>query len=127
LRTRNKTDELVEIFLQELGDDIHDMFCSIDADNYRGLDSDRDTEEEVETALRFFPNVLTRRIQIHDADVDADADGEDVYLYPIQLLAFTLRYEVGIMCNMKALSFIPLLARLAIELGLFEEERGGLL
>jgi hypothetical protein len=31
-------------------------------------------------------------------------------------------------CNLKAVSFVPLLARLAMELGLFEEKyRGGLL
>ncbi|OEU10321.1 hypothetical protein FRACYDRAFT_247291 [Fragilariopsis cylindrus CCMP1102] len=57
--------------------------------------SDRDTEAEVETALRVFPEVLSRR------------GGPD---------------------NVKAVSFIPLVARLALGFGLFEEkERGGLL
>jgi hypothetical protein len=118
-QTRNKTDELVENFLEELEDDIHDMLCdnNIEADNYRGLDSDRDTEEEVETVIRFFPDVLTRRGGTDDC-------------YPIQLLSYTC-YEDGFWgCNVKAVSFIPIVARLAIELGLsFDggEERGGLL
>ena len=41
-------------------------------------------------------------------------------------------FVLFVICNVKAISFIPLLARLALELGLFEEEedeeeRGGLL
>jgi hypothetical protein len=51
-----------------------------------------------------------------------------VFFNPIQLLAFKYRDEMGIMCSINDVSFIPLLARLAIELGLFEEQdRGGLL
>jgi hypothetical protein len=112
-RTRNKTNELVDIFLEEFGDDIHDHLCITDAEDYRGLDSDRDTEEEVEAIVRFFPEALTRRKEA---------------LYPIQLLAFVRDEDGGWQCNVKAVSFIPLLARLAIELDLFEvDERGGLL
>ena len=118
LRTRNKTDVLVENFLQVLGDDIHDMLCDnyIDAGNYSGLDSDRDTEAEVEAIVQLFPEVLTRR----------KYDDEN-FQYSIQLLAFACDEDGDRQCNMKAVSFIPLLARLAIEFGLFEEERGGLL
>jgi hypothetical protein len=129
--TRNKTNELVENFLENLGDDIHDMICSSNNDsnnNYRGLDSDRDTEEEVETVIRFFPEVLTRTKQFawYEGEDDNELITED--LYPIQLLAFTRRDEDDWACNMKAVSFIPLVARLAIELGLFEEQyQGGLL
>jgi len=59
-RTRNKTDELVENFLENLEDDIHEMLCDNDVmgedgRDYGGLDSGRDTEAEVETAIRFFP------------------------------------------------------------------------
>jgi hypothetical protein len=63
LRTRDETDELVGNFLDNLGDDIHDMLCdySIDADNYHGLDSERDTEEEVKIAVRFPPEILSTR------------------------------------------------------------------
>ena len=91
--------------------------------NYHRLDSSRDTEAEVETAIRFFPNVLTRYKEV--AWVDEDYS---YYFYPLQLLAFTRHEDDTWWCSLKVVSFIPLLARLAIELGLFEEqERGGLL
>jgi hypothetical protein len=121
LRTGNKTDELVENFLDNLSDDIHDMLCDnrINADDYRGLDSERDTEKEVEIAVRFFPEVLS---------TGEKRDPCDDEVYPIQLLALTRRECSYLGCNVKAVSFVPLLARLAIELGLFEEKyRGGLL
>ncbi|MGK3738144.1 MAG: hypothetical protein ACI8RD_003735 [Bacillariaceae sp.] len=60
---RNKTDELVENFLDELGDDIYELLTDnyIEADDeYRGLDSERDTGAEVEAAVKFFPEVLSR-------------------------------------------------------------------
>ncbi|OEU18796.1 hypothetical protein FRACYDRAFT_237076 [Fragilariopsis cylindrus CCMP1102] len=122
LQTRNKTDELVENFLENLEDDIHDMLCS-------GLDSDRETEAEVEAIVRVFPEVLTRR---KEDDEDQDPEHGSLH-YPIQLLAL-VRKEVGDdeegdwQCNPKAIAFVPLVSRLAIEFGLFEEkERGGLL
>ena len=64
LRNRKKIDGLIQEFLEKLGDDIHDMLFDNqypDYDTYDGLDSDRDTEEELETAIRFFPEVLSRR------------------------------------------------------------------
>jgi hypothetical protein len=134
-RTRNKTDELVENFLQELGDDVHDMICDnhIDADNYCGLDSKRDTEEEVEAILRVFPEVLSRRkgivVDIFVVDDDDDADDVDIreFFYPIQLIG-SKRGEGLKMSNVEAVVFVPLLARLAIEFGCFDEVfRGGLL
>ena len=85
------------------------MLCGnkrIDADNYRGLDSERDTEEEVEAIVQFFPrpSFLPKTI-----DGVFESDG------------------VTWGCHMKAVSFIPLLVRLAIELDLFDENnRGGL-
>jgi hypothetical protein len=66
-------------FLDNLGDDIHHLICSnddLDSDDYCGLDRERDTQEEVETVIRFSPEVLTRQGGQHNA-------------YPIQLLAFT--------------------------------------
>jgi hypothetical protein len=115
-------DRMIERFLENLKNDIHKLLCSntkLDSDNYRGLDSDRDTEEEVETSIRFFPDVLSRRIggRRHNTN------------YPIQQLAIT-RNDVDYRwcCNVKDVSFIHILASLAIELGVFEEEdRGGLL
>ncbi|MGK3747418.1 MAG: hypothetical protein ACI90V_014282 [Bacillariaceae sp.] len=115
LRNRKKIDVLIKEFLENLGDDIHDMLCENDLRNYDGLDSDRDTEEEVETAIQFFPEVLSKK-------------GGDRNNYPIQYLVVLFRDDFYWGSNLKAVSFIPLLARLAIELGLFEEEeRGGLL
>ncbi|OEU08510.1 hypothetical protein FRACYDRAFT_249400 [Fragilariopsis cylindrus CCMP1102] len=112
LRTRNKINEMVDAFPTRTKNDIHDMFCNVHAYDDTGiddgeidLDSDRDTEAEVETALRVFPEVLSRR-------------GGRSNMYPIQYIAS--RYST--------MSFILLLARLALEFGLFEEEeRGGLL
>ncbi|OEU10348.1 hypothetical protein FRACYDRAFT_247380 [Fragilariopsis cylindrus CCMP1102] len=104
-RKRYKSEELVdpfrtlvETFLRKLRNDVHDMLCAkecIDVDNYRGLDSTRDTEEQVEAMLKLFPVVLTRK-----------------HPHLIRFLAF----------NLKAVSFLPLVARLSIELGLFEEQ-----
>jgi len=77
-----------------------------------GLDSDLDTEDQVEVAIRLLPPILGEKLQIW----------EDVYLtvyYPISLAASSL----------KTVSFVPQLAKLAIE---FETEfhgdefRGGL-
>ena len=119
LRTRNKTDELVENFLANLEDDVHDMLCAnnTEAENYSGLDSDRDTEAEVEAIVRVFPEVLTRK----------NPCGPEDY-YPIQLLAFALDEYGNWHGNKKSVSFLPILARLAIQLGLFQEQyRGGLL
>ena len=46
--------------------------------------------------------------------------------YPVQLLAFSHRGEPGSrMCNLKAVSFIPLLVRLAIELCVVGKQFGG--
>ncbi|OEU06238.1 hypothetical protein FRACYDRAFT_266188 [Fragilariopsis cylindrus CCMP1102] len=118
-RSRNKTDELVVQFLEELGDDVHEMLCDNHAnggsDNYYGLDSDRDTEEEVEAIVGFFPEVLHRK-------------GGNYNLYPIQCSTFFHNKHGNWQCNEKAVLFIPILARLAIKFTLFEEdERGGLL
>ncbi|OEU12762.1 hypothetical protein FRACYDRAFT_263044 [Fragilariopsis cylindrus CCMP1102] len=133
LQTRIKTDELVEKFLEEfvvdnflaeLKNDVHEMLCADltdpNSDNYRGLDSERDTEAEVEAIVRVFPEVLMRR------KFDEDNEHGNIY-YPIQLLAIA-PVEGNWQCNVKAVSFIPIIARLAIEFDLFEEEeRGGLL
>ena len=124
-------------FLQKLGNDVHEMLCdnATEAENYSGLDSDRDTEAEVETIISFFPEVLARRkaqrwvyASFHIAGdegrwVDADGVGD----YPIQCLSYVSGFRIRL-CNLKAVSFIPLLARVAIKCGCFDvEHRGGLL
>ena len=105
------------------------MLCEDDLENdydYYGLDDSRDTEAEVETAIRFFPEALSRKKM---ARTDDDGLWFPGY-YPIHYLA-SIQNDVDLLfviCNVKAVSFIPLIARLALELGLFEEEeRGGLL
>jgi hypothetical protein len=139
LQTRNKIDVLVEEFLDKTRDDIHNMLCDNsdpnDEEGYLGLDSDRDTEAEVETAIRFFPEVLSRRKEIswdYTSD-DLDDDGEEKILqaedclYPIQLLGLTIGSWPRLHCNWKTVSFIPLVARLAKEFRQFtEDDRGGL-
>jgi hypothetical protein len=67
--TRNKIDTLVDNFLETIKRQIHEMLVDneihlINPDNgYCGLDVDRDTEDEVETAIRFFQKFY------HDKDV----------------------------------------------------------
>ena len=59
-RTGNKIDELVVEFLVKIENDLHEHLCCNKAgDDYQGLDKDRDTEQEVEATIRFFPNVLS--------------------------------------------------------------------
>jgi hypothetical protein len=61
-RTRKQIDVLVEEFLIDIKDDIFDMLCDnnkYSENYYGGLDSDRDTEEEVETTIRFSRNPIS--------------------------------------------------------------------
>ena len=112
-RTRKKIDRLAAEFLHKTELDIHDMLCeeNPNADDYRGLDSDRDTEDEVEAAIRLFPQVLSKRSGFQRR-------------LPIQFISGSDDDA----CNLKAVSFLPLVARLAIEFGLFsDKKRGGLL
>ena len=79
-------------------------------DESKGLNRDRDTEAQVEAAIRFFPKVLSTKHKDH--------------IYPIWAQIATRDNK----CNLKAASFVPLLAKLGGELGLFEDgKRGGLL
>lgn len=124
-QTRNKIDKLVEKFLQDLEDDIHEMLCcnNDDPDDYCGLDSSRDTVAEVETAIRLFPDVLSRHSQRNFYDNDDPVERVVYYLHPIQCLSSNL-----LRISLMTCSFIPVLARLAIEFGTFERHlRGGLL
>jgi hypothetical protein len=140
--TRNKIDTLVDNFLETIKRQIHEMLVDneihlINPDNgYCGLDADRDTEDEVETAIRFFPEVLSRQGRTWDNDDDDDDDDDDdeegeVKYYPIQSMMHTNTLDGGLLFirhNLKSLPFIVLLGRLGIELDQFsEEEKGGLL
>ena len=134
-RNRNNIDDLVAEALEKAEDDAHAMLCDQNLENYRGLDSDRDTTKEVETIVRVFPNLLSKRKETKwDGNVDEDGvargwinadDGEGEY--PIQCL-LDLYGPEGVIRNLKALPFLSDLARLGTELNQFEEEeRGGLL
>ena len=129
-RTRNKTDALVQSFLHYLEADIYDMLCEsgIDSCYY----SEEDTEAEIETAIRFFPNVLSSSLS-QDVSWDAEEPGEFVpltypNLHPIHRIIGIRDYGVNYCCNYKSAPFIMLFVRLAIEFDQFTEElRGGLL
>jgi hypothetical protein len=136
-RTKKKIDRLVDAFLEELEDDIHHLLCNMkddnaptadddsdsDSDEYYGLDSDRDTPAEVETVIRLFPRILSRMVIVQGGH------GGVRIGCPIHYLSYIINDSMRcFLCNLKALSFIPLLARLAIEFGSYDEhQRGGLL
>ncbi len=93
-------DEDPESFLLIVEETLTDLLYGIGGN---GLDCERDTNREIETAIRFFPHVLCERYW-----------GTHPPIYA-QLAYF------------KSVPFIPLLAKLGIELNQFqEEERGGL-
>jgi hypothetical protein len=125
-RTIKKIDDLVDYFCEGLEFDVQEMLLENNpypyGDFYRGLDSSRETEAEVEAIVRVFPIFLTgmKGVWIR---------GDVCFFCPIQLLTFEENSgSRRCSCNVKAVSFIHLFARLAIEFGLFEEEyRGGLL
>ena len=112
LRQRNRIDELVEECIEKLGNDIHSMLCDQNSgEDYRGLDSDRDTEAEVETALRHFPEVVSR-------------GGGRYNLHPI----YSIMFSGAPHFNLKALPFVAIIARVGIEFGSLDvEQRGGLM
>jgi len=92
------------IFLSQVQDAFADwLFEAALFEDLSGcLNDTRDTEQQVEMALRFFPQVLSNR---------------RYGLFPIFWLCRSIR----------SVSFIPLFAKLGVELGLFQEyERGGL-
>ena len=118
-RLRDRTMvQFAQQFVTNVKEDIHKMLTDthIEEEGYDGLDSARDTEEEVATASRSCPEVLTQR--------------EDLFgLYPIQCVTFVQDDEDTTMIrNVKAVSFLPLFVQLAMEFNSFpNEERGGLL
>jgi hypothetical protein len=89
------------------------IFGDAIGNEYCGLDSDRDTDEELEATLRFFPCVMylprcTRNKM------------------PLLVL---LKKEADVrVCNMKAVSFLPVVLWVAVEFGVKKSaDRGGLL
>jgi len=128
------SDEEVVVFLHDLGEDIFDMITDRSDHNsidYRGLDINRDTVAEIETALRHYPELLSRRTTtkwdfgedgvVGWVEVD-EGEGD----LPIQcLISFGCCYAS---INVKAIPFIAFFVGLANEFGSFaEHEKGGLL
>ena len=62
--SRTQIVELARQFVDGVGDDINNMITATHTidNSYQGLSSDRDTEQEVETALRFYPESLIRKV-----------------------------------------------------------------
>ena len=146
LRQRIKINDLIDAYHTNLTDDVHDMITDQrTGEQYEGLDSDRDTIEEVTSIVRLIPEVLQKRKPTRWAwgendeedesdedeinagewvDVDDDDDGD----YPIQCLSFLRGNEGDAFINLKAVPFIHLFAQLALEYDSFDEsKRGGLL
>ena len=137
--------ELALNFHYEFNRDIHRMITDQTyGENYAGLDAQRETEVEIEMALRCCAADLLskRKTEIWDMDFVPDdyeegearyggwvdhPDDNTVGDYPINCLTF-LRDDTGkIFPNKKAMPFIHLFARLAIQWECFpEKERGGL-
>lgn len=91
------------------------------------MDSHRDIEIEVATAIRFFPYVLSQRTSSFPDVLSRRTRPEeerDEYYYPIQCqVLITNGADIG--CSSKAVSFLPLLVKLVIEFGSFAvEDRG---
>ena len=116
VRTRTNMLRFAQQFLDNVRDDIHDMITDTrtEEEGYAGLDSERDTEAEVSTALGFFPQTLSER-------------GRRFGLYPIHCI-LAMSDDTKWVCNVQAVSFVHLFALFAIERNLFEaDQRGGLL
>jgi hypothetical protein len=99
--THRLREEDAELFLKTLEESLIELLYGIKGN---GLDCERDTHDQVETAIRFFPQVLCERYW-----------GLHPPIYA-QLAYF------------KSVPFIPLLAKLGIEFHQFQnDERGGLI
>ena len=74
-RTRNNIDDLVAEVLEKAENDAHAMICDQNLENYQGLDINRDTIKEVETIVRFFPNLLLKRKETKRGEDEEGVEG----------------------------------------------------
>ena len=125
-RTRKRTDALVQSFLHYLEADVYDMLCESGIDSCYNSEV---TEAEIETAIRFFPNVLSSNIE--QPPEPTYMDTEETVAYPnVHPIHRIIDDDEGdhYCCNYKGAPFIMLFVRLAIEFDQFTEDlRGGLL
>lgn len=122
-------------FIFALKNSIHNLLTQIrefedEPSSGRDFSAVRDTEEQVENAVRFFPEVLSMRKEPLWVDDFEDQD-ESMGLYPIQIqtiYGYNNNRSGRRFTGPGPSNFIPLLARLAIEYNQFETgTRGGLL
>merc|ERR1712238_551633 len=98
--------------------------------HYRGLDSNRDTIEEVKFMAELFPHLLSRRKNVlwdyrQEERIPAENDAGEFPIQCVTYLPGTLSMD---RCNLKAVPFASTLASVGNEENQFEEEqRGGLL
>ena len=124
---RDDMELLAREMLRKLEDAAHDLLCAHDHNDYRGLDINRDTKEEVETLITRFPRILSRRRRYNTMEEGT------IDFYPIQILPILQCHDantgdITYRWNVHAAPFIPILAQLGTQLGQFEErQRGGLL
>ena len=109
---RKGIDLLIHTFLQSVEDMLQDIFYAND-----GLKRNRDSYDEVEFAIRCFPRILSAKVLC----------GRSLNTHCAIMFQAQPDLNIGTR-NVNCMSFVPLLARMGIELGQFEkDQRGGLL
>ena len=126
--TLNKMEEFANQLLNTIAFDIRNMINDRRTveEGYNGLDDTRDTEDQVETAIRFQPEALV----VYERTIFGgySISKLNVLAFVRTNIPYRLYDEEYVLCNIKAVTFVPLFVRLAIELNSFEEAtRGGLL
>lgn len=121
--------DLPEVFLHKVYESVKALFLGVASSNdgsssssssddddarlvWHGLDDTVDTEDEAELLVRLFPNVLSERKTMRVSVQIGKRETQEACLHPIHLLLFHAR----------AVSFVPLLARLELELSSKESE-----
>ena len=80
VKFRDGMEGLIMQLLVTLEELAHNLLCDNNGNDYKGLDINRDTEEQVETLYKAFPNALSKTEPFNGVE-----------LLPIQRLAFLCR------------------------------------